>query len=162
MMARLRSFSLSDRLRWLLLGLVLVAGLVGASTASARAGSAESAGRSHLTAERSNRARAEPPSRPQGACPCEVYVTVSGLGTVTVTGIDCPGTCPRRDDYNPFQETLTATPASGQVFHGWGDACSSRGSSPTCTFFVGGSSPSYVKVSASFTGGPSLPTVSVS
>jgi uncharacterized repeat protein (TIGR02543 family) len=145
-----------------LLGVVLAAGLVGVSTAAASARPAAASGGSSHTAGGQSVNRAATPSSSQGDCPCEVYVTVSGNGSVTGVGIDCPGTCIRTDPVNGFYETLTETPAAGQVFRGWGGgSCSSRGTSPTCTFLVGADAPSYVHVSAEFSGGPPLPTVTL-
>jgi hypothetical protein len=63
-----------------------------------------------------------------------VTATVDGNGTGTVRSADgalsCPGSCTA--SYPPDRTvTLTATPASGSVFAGWGDGCA--GTSPTCT-----------------------------
>ena len=49
--------------------------------------------------------------------------TVLGSGTVTGSGVSCPGTCTQ--SYAPGTAiTLTAAPATGYTFLGWGGACS--------------------------------------
>ena len=56
-------------------------------------------------------------------------VSVNGSGTVasTPTGINCGSTC-SASFTGGSQVTLTATPASGGTFTGWGGACSGTGS----------------------------------
>src|SRR4051794_11457922 len=75
-----------------------------------------------------------------------LHVSVKGQGTVTGQGessINCPPSC---DEFNEgsFEETLTAHPAPGWTFEGWGGACSGR--DPQCTVFVDGET----KVTATF------------
>jgi len=55
-------------------------------------------------------------------------VTVGGTGTgsVTATGITCPGDCNELYNYNTVVN-LTATPATGSTFMGWGGVCSGTG-----------------------------------
>lgn len=54
-------------------------------------------------------------------------VDVVGLGTVTGTGIDCPGDC--SESYvDGTSVTLTATSDAGNSFSGWSGACSGTGS----------------------------------
>jgi len=82
-------------------------------------------------------------------------VTTSGQGVVTSTdgGINCPGTCTH--NYPPqTQVALSATPATGWAFTGWGGACSGTGS---CQVTMN----QNVNVSAGFTQLPVTLTVSV-
>jgi hypothetical protein len=78
-------------------------------------------------------------------------VTKSGSGTGTVTsspaGIDCGSTCSQKFHFGT-QVTLTATPAAGSSFSGWGGDCS--GTSATCTV----SADATRNVTASFTANP--------
>lgn len=59
-------------------------------------------------------------------------VTVTGSGKVTSkpAGINCPGDC-TQDYAKNTSVTLTATPAKGNPFKGWGGACT--GTRTTCT-----------------------------
>lgn len=63
--------------------------------------------------------------------PLTVALAGSGSGTVTsdISGINCPGTCSAIYS-SPAAVTLTATPASGSTFQGWGGAC---GGTASCT-----------------------------
>jgi uncharacterized repeat protein (TIGR02543 family) len=76
-------------------------------------------------------------------------VSVAGLGSVSGSGISCPGACSASYD-SGTSVTLTETPASGYTFSGWGGACS--GVSSTCTI----SMTEAKSVSASFN--PPLPS----
>ena len=72
-----------------------------------------------------------------------VGVSGTGSGTVTGTGINCPGDC--SEFFNSGTSvTLTAIPATGSDFTGWSGACSGTG---TCTV----SMTSDLSVSANFT-----------
>jgi uncharacterized repeat protein (TIGR02543 family) len=55
-------------------------------------------------------------------------VSVSGSGTVTGSGISCPSMCTASQAVNSTA-LLTATPADGYTFTGWGGACSGTASS---------------------------------
>jgi hypothetical protein len=53
--------------------------------------------------------------------------TGTGSGTITGTGINCPGDC--SETYaDGTAVTLSANPAAGSTFAGWGGACSGTGS----------------------------------
>ena len=52
-----------------------------------------------------------------------VNVTGSGAVTSSPAGINCPSTC-SASFVQGTQVTLTATPAAGSGFEGWGGACS--------------------------------------
>jgi virginiamycin B lyase len=68
-----------------------------------------------------------PPSTPI----LTVSVGGNGSGTVTGSGIDCPGMCSANYPTGT-QVTLTPTPAEGSTFAGWSGACSGTGAcSPT-------------------------------
>ena len=56
-------------------------------------------------------------------------VSIAGNGTVTSspTGISCPSACTNNYS-NGTSVMLTATPAGGATFNGWGGACSGNGS----------------------------------
>jgi len=74
------------------------------------------------------------PSTTNGSPTDTLTVSKSGAGTGTVTGgsINCGSIC--AETANPgTQVTLTATPASGSIFSGWGGACSGTG---TCTVIL--------------------------
>jgi uncharacterized repeat protein (TIGR02543 family) len=91
-------------------------------------------------------------------------VSVSGLGSVTGSGINCGNggtTCTATPAANATV-TLTATPAAGATFVGWGGSCS--GSIPTCSVlmtaarsvtasFSSGGGTTSVLLSVSVTGG---------
>lgn len=66
-----------------------------------------------------------------GVVPVQHLVTVNkvggGAGTVNGGGIDCGATCSTKIDAGSAL-TLTAVPATGSVFAGWGGACSGLGS----------------------------------
>lgn len=87
---------------------------------------------------------------PQTGVTHTLNVAVSGSGRVASqpAGVDCQANCSPS-----FAEgtslTLTATPASGQVFAGWGGDCS--GSAPTCTLTLQADR----TVTAGFTAAPS-------
>jgi DNA-binding beta-propeller fold protein YncE len=57
-------------------------------------------------------------------------VTLAGSGSVTGSGISCPGTCSQTFPAGTGV-TLTAAPASGSTFAGWSGECA--GTSFTCT-----------------------------
>jgi M6 family metalloprotease-like protein len=63
-------------------------------------------------------------------------VSKNGNGSGTVTSspvrIDCGATCTAAFPYNT-PVTLTAAPAAGSFFIGWGGACAPMGASTTCT-----------------------------
>jgi Polysaccharide lyase/Divergent InlB B-repeat domain len=77
--------------------------------------------------------------------------SVSGSGTITGSGINCPGTCSASFN-SGTSVTLTASPSAGNTFSGWGGACS--GTSTSCAVTMS----SAKSVTASFaTNNPSNP-----
>ncbi|MBS2023500.1 MAG: fibronectin type III domain-containing protein, partial [Deltaproteobacteria bacterium] len=81
-----------------------------------------------------------------------VTVSKTGSGTGTVasspSGIDCGGTC--AFTFTSATVTLTASPASGSRFDGWGGACT--GVTNTCTLTLSGNATvtaNFVKQSGS-------------
>jgi uncharacterized repeat protein (TIGR02543 family) len=78
-------------------------------------------------------------------------VSVSGEGTVTGGGVSCGAGRSVCSENQPAGSavTLTATPAEGGAFEGWGGACS--GTSPTCSLTMS----SARTVNATFSGGSS-------
>jgi len=60
-------------------------------------------------------------------------VSVSGNGTVTGAGINCPPTCTAIQSVNSTA-VLTATAAEGHIFTGWGGPCS--GTASTCAVLM--------------------------
>ena len=79
-------------------------------------------------------------------------VTSPSNGSVSGTGISCPGTCSGSYNYGSTV-TLTATPSANYVFAGWGGACSGTG---TCMVTMNADA----TVSASFTPAPFSVTAS--
>jgi uncharacterized repeat protein (TIGR02543 family) len=65
-------------------------------------------------------------------------VEIVGSGTVTGTGISCPGDC--SESYaTDSSVTLRASPASGFAFGGWGFDCTTAGGAATCTLAMNSS-----------------------
>ncbi|HEU4426750.1 MAG TPA: hypothetical protein VFR67_29810, partial [Pilimelia sp.] len=85
---------------------------------------------------------------PPPPVPVNLIVNVSGSGTVSGGGIDCPPTCTVTVEAGT-RITLRATPGGGFTFEGWGGACNGTGS---CTVTVN----SDTTVSASFRERPRL------
>jgi Pro-kumamolisin, activation domain/Divergent InlB B-repeat domain len=83
-------------------------------------------------------------------------VSVAGNGTVTSSpsGISCPSVC-TMNYTTGTPVTLTATPAGGATFNGWGGACSGNGS---CQVTMNSFESVTAMFSASGGGGPSLQT----
>jgi hypothetical protein len=65
-------------------------------------------------------------SQPVPPVPLAVTVLRGGTVTSSPAGISCPGTC-SADFPRGTVVTLTATPAAGSIFMGWGGTCSGRG-----------------------------------
>ncbi len=66
-----------------------------------------------------------------------INVIKAGQGTVTSSpsGINCGGDC-TEDFAQDTDLTMTATPAVGRIFVGWGGLCAASGSNPVCNFTV--------------------------
>jgi putative cell wall-binding protein len=71
-----------------------------------------------------------------------VSLAGTGSGSVSGSGINCPGTC-TQTSLSGTSVTLTATPAAGSTFGGWSGACGGKG---TCT----GTLSSDLRVTATF------------
>jgi hypothetical protein len=71
----------------------------------------------------------------------------NGAGTVSAPGISCGTDC-SQPMYDARPVTFRASPATGSLFTGWGDACAFRGTDPRCAFVPQGDAQT---VSATFT-----------
>lgn len=69
----------------------------------------------------------------------------AGSGSISGTGISCPGDCSEYFDYGDWV-TLTATPASGYAFSGWTGACAGQGAS--CSVYMDSSKSTAVSFSS--------------
>jgi uncharacterized repeat protein (TIGR02543 family) len=70
------------------------------------------------------------------AAPGTLSIVVNGKGTVSTTAGKCVGTGAQKTCVQHLKgksATLTETPAAGQVFGGWGDACASASKKVKCT-----------------------------
>lgn len=93
----------------------------------------------------------------------EITVTGGGVVTEPQLGINCTsggGTCQFDSGTATITADLTANPAPGQDFTGWGGECAAAGTSPTCSVVIEGEigTPAIQSVSASF----SAPTSNLS
>ena len=75
-----------------------------------------------------------------------VVKTGNGVGTVSGPGIACGADC-SENEFDARLITLTAAPATGSRFTGWGDTCAFRGTNTSCAFVPAGATQS---VSAAF------------
>jgi hypothetical protein len=89
--------------------------------------------------------------RSAGAGQPTLTVSVTGAGSVKGSGIDCPSACTHSYPAGT-KVALTATPAKGSAFAGWGGACSGTGA---CNVTVSAGR----NVTATFKGGGILPIV---
>jgi hypothetical protein len=81
-------------------------------------------------------------------------VAGTGRGAVMGTGVDCGLVCTASYAFDA-SVTVTASAASGSTFAGWSGACT--GTAPGCTLSMG----TDQAVTATFTGGPGDPAVSI-
>jgi hypothetical protein len=88
-------------------------------------------------------ATSPPPPPPPPPSTYTLTVSAAGNGSVTGTGISCPGDCSGTYASGTVVN-LTATPASGSTFSGWGGSCSGSGA---CSVTMGAAR----SVSATFT-----------
>jgi alpha-tubulin suppressor-like RCC1 family protein len=87
-----------------------------------------------------------------------VGVTVAGSGTVTSSpaGLTCSGGTCVTSFNSGTALTLTATPSSGNIFQGWGGACTGTG---ICSFTIAGSQSVTASFSGAGGGGPVVGTI---
>ena len=88
-----------------------------------------------------------PPPPPPGPSTLSVALRGSGTGTVisSPAGINCGSSCALQFAHGT-SVTLTAAPAAGSVFTGWGDGCAAAAQTAQCTVTVN----SDTAVSATF------------
>ncbi len=100
--------------------------VAGGATFVGWTGDCSGTGACSVTMDAARSVGAEFASAPAPTYVLTVTVPAGAPGSVTGTGIDCPGDCTETLDENT-SVSLTATPSAGAVFLGWSGACNGSG-----------------------------------
>ena len=141
----------------------LTATAMGGSTFAGWGGACSASGTSpectvDMTVARSVTATFNPP--PTHALTVSVGGTGGGTVTSSPTGVNCPGDCSQGYS-DGTSVTLTAHPAGGSAFAGWGGACSASGTSSQCTVAMTQARTVTSNFNATFSPPPSIHALTV-